>query len=232
MIIFGTRGVTTTPEKGVFWCPSCGPGSAFKRKRVRRFFTLYFIPIIPLNVLGEYIECGQCKSQYHLDVLQFDPGKQAEAFEVAFHAAARKLMIAMVLTDGSIDAAESAEVCRLYEEMTGRPMYPGDVNLEAADFQSAGLVVPTLLAEVAPRLSDGGREKLFEVAWRVATANGPMNAQEAALLDQVADSVGLTASHRQGLASLLQQQGRLPVQASPPPLPGFASPEKDGGRPA
>lgn len=64
MIIFGTRGITTTPEKGDFHCPSCDATQKYGLKRVRRFFTLYFIPLIPLNKLGEYVECVTCKDTY------------------------------------------------------------------------------------------------------------------------------------------------------------------------
>ena len=53
MIIFGTRGVTFTPEKGEFFCPGCCAERSFARKSVRRFFTLYFIPLVPLDKLGE-----------------------------------------------------------------------------------------------------------------------------------------------------------------------------------
>ena len=51
MIIFGTRGITYRMAAGRFACPSCGPGTGFTHRRVRRFFTLYFIPVIPLDQL-------------------------------------------------------------------------------------------------------------------------------------------------------------------------------------
>ena len=39
MIIFGTRGVTSTLEKGDFLCPACCSHREYAHKRVRRFFT-------------------------------------------------------------------------------------------------------------------------------------------------------------------------------------------------
>ena len=53
-----------------FFCPQCGPGSTFKWRRIRRFFTLYFIPLIPLDKLGEYIECQGCNGTYDIQVLE------------------------------------------------------------------------------------------------------------------------------------------------------------------
>ena len=49
MIIFGTRGVKSTLSQGQFDCPQCGSNRAYKHKKVTRFFTLYFIPVIPLG---------------------------------------------------------------------------------------------------------------------------------------------------------------------------------------
>jgi hypothetical protein len=51
MIIFGTRGITYTKDRGTFFCPGCSSEQPYEWKRVRRVFTLYFILVIPLNVV-------------------------------------------------------------------------------------------------------------------------------------------------------------------------------------
>ena len=43
MIIFGTRGVSSTTGSGRFYCPRCEQERPYHSKRMRRFFTLYFI---------------------------------------------------------------------------------------------------------------------------------------------------------------------------------------------
>ncbi|MEP4077494.1 TerB family tellurite resistance protein [Haloferula sp.] len=219
MIFFGTRGVTTTPEKGVFHCPACGPGSNFRWRRVRKFFTLYFIPIIPLNQLGEYIECDHCKGTYDLNVLQYDPEKIAQDFEAEYHKAVRKVMITMVLADGQIDDAESQMVCTLYQELTGRPMFPGDVHMEASDQQTSGASFEVALGSLAGSLNTNGKERVIEAAWRVAHADGEFHETEQALLARIAGILELSSSHYQGLLHTLSSQGRLP-EPTPPPLPG------------
>jgi hypothetical protein len=69
LIIFGSRSVTGSMGTGSFDCPQCGTNAPYEHKRVRRFFTLYFIPLIPLRTLGEYVECGQCRGTYKPEVL-------------------------------------------------------------------------------------------------------------------------------------------------------------------
>lgn len=80
MIIFGTRGLTLNNGKpGQFFCPGCNGHRSHQRKKVQRFFTLYFIPLIPLNIVQEFIECQTCKQTYRPSVLEHDPTAQRAA---------------------------------------------------------------------------------------------------------------------------------------------------------
>jgi hypothetical protein len=70
LIIFGRKSVTSSTARGSFMCPACQSQQAYDHKLVRKFFTLYFLPIIPLGTLGEYVECGGCKGTFKPTVLQ------------------------------------------------------------------------------------------------------------------------------------------------------------------
>ncbi len=108
MIFFGTRGITLTGDAGDFFCPSCNDSHQYKRRKVRRFFTLYFIPLIPLDLLGEYIECQTCKNTYNDSVFEFKAQAEADRqnFESEYELAVRKSMAIMVLADGVVDDSE------------------------------------------------------------------------------------------------------------------------------
>ena len=81
LIIFGTRGVTMSVATGKFNCPGCDQTRTYVHNRVRRFFTLYFIPLIPLDVIGEYVECQHCTDTYNPSVLDFDPVKSERSMD-------------------------------------------------------------------------------------------------------------------------------------------------------
>jgi zinc-ribbon family len=74
LIIFGRKSVTGSKGRGQFPCPTCQSIQSYDHKRVRRFFTLYFIPLIPLGTIGEYIECDRCKGTFKPTVLQLAGG--------------------------------------------------------------------------------------------------------------------------------------------------------------
>ncbi|MEZ4666618.1 MAG: zinc-ribbon domain-containing protein [Anaerolineae bacterium] len=73
MIIFGTRHKTKTIGSGEFYCPHCQTQRAYERKHAKRYFALYFIPIVPMGDVGEFIECQTCLHAYNIDVLKYAP---------------------------------------------------------------------------------------------------------------------------------------------------------------
>jgi rubredoxin len=73
MIIFGTRVRHTTLSSGQFYCPNCKTQRNYELRRARNYFALYFIPIIPLNTVGEYVTCQTCGTNFKPDVLKLVP---------------------------------------------------------------------------------------------------------------------------------------------------------------
>ena len=73
IIIFGVKPRYTTIASGQFWCPHCQAARAYEQRRARNWFTLYFIPLIPLNALGEVVTCTTCGLNFAPDVLTQTP---------------------------------------------------------------------------------------------------------------------------------------------------------------
>ncbi|HET7142757.1 MAG TPA: zinc ribbon domain-containing protein, partial [Anaerolineales bacterium] len=69
MIIYGYRNRVIEQGTGNFYCPNCQVQRQYKRKKIVRYFTLFFIPIFPLGTLSEYIECGVCGRTYKPEIL-------------------------------------------------------------------------------------------------------------------------------------------------------------------
>ena len=78
MIIWGTRGREIEVTTGQFNCPKCQTVRPYKHKRVARYFTLFFIPLFPIQKLGDFIECQACRQTYKLEVLNYKPPSPAE----------------------------------------------------------------------------------------------------------------------------------------------------------
>ncbi len=62
MIIFGTRAVTLALYWIMLWCPRCEEGTETVVIQRRRWFTLFFIPVIPFHGKKNVL-CSQCELQ-------------------------------------------------------------------------------------------------------------------------------------------------------------------------
>ena len=69
-IIFGNRVRHTILSTGQFYCPQCKTHRSYELRRARNYFALYFIPIFPLNTVGEYVRCTTCSTNFQPDVLK------------------------------------------------------------------------------------------------------------------------------------------------------------------
>ncbi|MGA2503153.1 MAG: zinc-ribbon domain-containing protein [Anaerolineales bacterium] len=71
MIIWGSKGKQKTLGQGIFFCPQCSTMRPYHRKKVSKYFTLYFIPLFETKNLGEYIECQWCLTTFRTEVLKY-----------------------------------------------------------------------------------------------------------------------------------------------------------------
>lgn len=208
MIIFGTRGVTYNAATGDFYCPACQGDGGYKHKRVRRFFTLYFIPVIPMNLHGEYVECERCKNAYHLDVLQFDPKAQAAEFEAEFHKAIKRVAVQMMLADGVVDDDEIRVIQEVYAELTGSQLGHDAVQAEIASVELEGGDVRHTLARFAGNLNEHGKEMVVRAAFMVAAADGEFEESEKQMLSEIAEVLGMSMAHLQGVVQSVMNEGQ------------------------
>ena len=69
MIIWGIKGRQKVLDKGTFFCPNCNQTRPYELKRAGNYFSLFFIPLIRIQKLGEYVECQVCKNRFDPKVL-------------------------------------------------------------------------------------------------------------------------------------------------------------------
>jgi hypothetical protein len=78
IIFYGSRGIVSHLASGEFFCPHCGTRGRYQLKQVRRFFTLYFIPLFPIGGGMRFVECDQCGSQFQEGVLHYEPPPETQ----------------------------------------------------------------------------------------------------------------------------------------------------------
>jgi len=200
LIIFGTRGVTRTKESGTFHCPECAGAQHYKHKKARRFFTLYFIPLIPLDGLGEFVECQVCKGTYRTEVLEYDADTQAEHLQTEYQRAVRQVMLHMMLADGRIHENEVNTICTIYQRLSGNLLTPDEVCEEAASITETSTDLPDYLTAFAGLLNDEGKEMVVKAAFYVAMSDGDLAEQEMTFLLAVGRCLQMSQHHVRAVA--------------------------------
>ena len=113
LIIFGLRVFYRTIAQGTFHCRRCGGDRQYRRRAGRRWFTLFFIPVIPLNSVGEHVQCTTCRARNLTDALSQPTTAQMQA---ALPAGMRAAAAAMLRSG---DPASPAARQRAIEAVTG-----------------------------------------------------------------------------------------------------------------
>jgi uncharacterized tellurite resistance protein B-like protein len=207
MIFFGTRGLTLTGESGEFFCPSCNNNHHYKRRKVRRFFTLYFVPLIPLDLLGEYIECQTCKNTYNDSVFEFKARADAERqdFESEYERAVRKSMAITALADGVVDDAEVEAMKNIYSSITGNEVDKETVLSEIEATKKEGLTIDNYLKTINGLVNTEGKELIVRALISIAYADGDFDEAEQKTLMEALTSLDISESHFREIMSSFQE---------------------------
>jgi uncharacterized membrane protein YebE (DUF533 family) len=206
MIIFGTRGVTWTGESGEFNCPGCGGSRQnYTRKTVRRFFTLYFIPVIPLNKVGEFIECQRCHNTYNEQVLRFDPAAEQAKKRAEFIEHLKRVMILTALADGQVDDAERDAIRQQYQSLSGATLSGADLERELALGRQAAISPAEYSRRFAGELNDHGKEIVIRSVHSVLIAGGVLEQPEHDLLNDLATALQISEAHFRGILAGLNE---------------------------
>ena len=207
MIILGFRTRWRVLSQGTFFCPSCGGDRHYAQKQARRWFTLFFVPLIPLNSVGEAYECHSCHRTFNERVLH-TPTTSDLASRLQW---AMRLSVCSMVLDGDPHHAASRQAAIAAVRSTGATNY-SETDLDA-DLRAIDLTQLSVAAEhLADDFEPAGKEHYLLTSGRVALASGRLTASNHGTLEQLGRSIGITPAHVNGVLHQLQEE------AAPHPL--------------
>jgi uncharacterized tellurite resistance protein B-like protein len=202
MIIFGTRGVKSTIKSGVFNCPQCDLSKQFRHRKVTKFFTLYFIPLIPLGSNGEYVECTCCKGTFIPRVLD-NQGANKSEIEAIYEKAIRHSMVLIMLADGIIEEEEKQQVLLVINKFSKKSVNMEQLEAYIQKVQNDNEDITTYLKKITSSLNEHGKEIIIKCAISVAAADGNIDQSELELIQKMSQAMEMSASHLKGILAEL-----------------------------
>jgi zinc-ribbon family len=198
VIIWGWRTLKKVLGTGVFHCPQCGTDTGYRLLAARRWFTLFFIPVIPLKSLGTFVECAQCKNMFVEAALTRPTTRQLEdQLGLANRAAIAHL--ASLVQPVSEDVV--ARVVGMLSSAAGVPA-TYDRQSAYADIQAFGQLEVALqqARPIAGQLTPQGCEAFIR---RMLTfAEGRGQAADA-VIDAYGTALGMPPAHVAGIRQLV-----------------------------
>lgn len=203
LLIWGFKARFKTLLTGVFFCPTCGGDRHFERKQARRWFTFFFIPVIPLNNVGdEFVECTTCRQAYTTAVL----GRPTTAtLSNDLTLATREAVVWLLRSVPQVTPAAIGIALEQLSMAANRQWTEPELQHDVATLEVSGL--PGRLTVLAEVLNEHGRETFFGGCVRLAVAGGaPINDAQRALLDNIASSLTMSPAHARGVTAQIQEQ--------------------------
>jgi hypothetical protein len=203
LLIFGLRVYFFTTSEGTFHCPRCGGDRPYRHRLGRRWFHIFFIPIIPLGKAGEHVQCRRCGTRYGTDVLALPTRAQMQE---ALPAGMRAAAIAMLRAG---DPGSTAARRRVVDAVRGAGIAGYDDAAVEADLarsgpDAAGSAADRLNA-LSAQLAEPAREWFLAEIVRIGLADGTLTDAERRAARDVAGHLGMTAAQAVGVITLTEE---------------------------
>ena len=186
LLIFGLTVRARPMEAGRFHCPNEGGDRTYTMLELRRWFTLFFIPLIPLKLLGDVVECDSCRRQFDRSTLRMPT---SATMEHKIEVAARSVLGAVAAAAPAVEKAAVREL----DSFLGAPAYC------AHDLAQTPRFKPTHKLPKRSALDPAGREGLLMATARGGMVDDEIDPSLRAILTEAGAALGMTPAHIEGV---------------------------------
>ena len=199
LIIFGLRVFYRTIAQGTFYCRRCGGDRQYRHRSGRRWFTLFFLPVIPLNKVGDHVQCRTCRTRYVTDVLSQPTTAQMQAaLPIGMRAA-----VSAMLRSGDPTSPVSRQ--RAIEAVIGAGTPGYDEAMLDADLTMPFDSIRPALNQVGAQLTIQAREWYLAEVIRIAMADGTLTEVERHAALAIGVDLGMTQAQVVGVVAMTEQ---------------------------
>ncbi|WP_443748363.1 zinc-ribbon domain-containing protein [Asticcacaulis solisilvae] len=188
MIIWGSRGLKKVVSAGRFHCPRCGPDKPYDQIAVNRWFTLYFIPVIPLGAAGHYIECKACAGTFDTQVKNYDPDVAQAEFQAKLDSAVARTALVLLAAGGDVGDTALRHLAELMETHMRRIVEPYRLGEILLDAQARKLTAKSILTPIAHSLSNQGKTLVLQILR--ACVDGEFSPAQRKIFDEAGVTLG------------------------------------------
>ena len=201
-LLLGRRFCFRTTGRGVLHCYRCGGDRVYRRGTARRWFHLFYLPLVPLERVGEHVQCQTCRTRYRVEVLRLPTTVQMQA---ALPAATVVAATAMLRAGGRQNQAARERAIDVIRAAGLADYDDSALSNDLAVALAHSIDISDTLSALATQLTDPAPEWFLADAVRVGLADGPLTDLERNEVTRIAAHLGLSAARANGVISLTEQ---------------------------
>lgn len=191
MILIGTMNLTTTRERGNFYCPTCAVNEPYRLRARRPWLTLYFIPTVPVGAAELFVQCDQCRSTWDPSVLDMDQQSHEQAQEAQFRDEALRASVLVVIADDQISEPEIDALQTIGTHLLERPIDREELGQLCSIAQQNQIQADNYVLTVSRRWTQKQRLTALQSMFLAATAE-EMGDDQMKLLARMREVLELT----------------------------------------
>lgn len=192
IFIWGLRVRAKLLGSGTFACPSCGADRTYSHKQARRWFTAFFIPLIPLKVIGEFVQCDTCKANFKPSVLALPT---TETLQKDLLLAMREAIVTVL--GPTPTPSEMREALAALSAFAETEWHEDDLIDDIAHLDTSDLT--GRLAKLADAMNEHGKERIVAACARIASTGGTIDRSQRETVMRIASDIGMTPAHARGV---------------------------------
>ena len=183
MLLIGTMDWASTRERGTFRCPVCELEARYRLRASRPFLTLYFIPVVPIGSLQEYVQCQECRQSFEPSVVAAVrlgqaattvDEKSSDGTVVEYRDDLLRVLALIMVEDGHVTENEIRIARRLFENICEENLSREELGQACSDVRRMSVI--SFLSTVKARRSYEERLMLVQAMFGVAGADGEITA--------------------------------------------------------
>jgi uncharacterized tellurite resistance protein B-like protein len=191
MIIIGSTQLTFTKKDGTFHCPDCDQNSAYRQRYKREFLTVYFIPLIPLQKLEEFVECSTCKHTFEPHIATMTAEEIRASRRRGHTEMIRRALVVIVGADNQVTENELQAVQDFALQNDLADVTIEQILHEAASVRQSGMDALQYISHVATQLPEEDKDRLVYHAFLAATADGELSDTRQGILAKLPEAIGV-----------------------------------------
>jgi len=188
-----------TIGQGVFYCRHCGGDRRYRHRDGRKWFTLLFIPVIPLDRVSEHVQCQCCGTRYVTEVLRQPTTEQMQA---ALPAGMRAAAAAMLRSG---DAGSQNARQRAISMIIDAGVADYDEDALEQDLEQPAEWLRAALNQVGAQLTIQAREWYLADVIRIGMADGALNDSERSAAQAIGLDLGMTRAQVVGVIAMTDE---------------------------